>query len=239
MLDVDVPVGADAGVVAALEQDRSVRVEPRVGGVGKQRDPVEDRRRLDAGRVEERRREVDVDNGIVHPHPRLDAGAADQQRDPRRPLVVAQLAPLDPVLAVEEAVVGGEDDQGVVELAGAAQRVDHLADTRRRRTAATRACSGNDGSSARIAIAADQRPLADAEGLVGGPALVEARRARQAAAVERVGVAGRRLRRDRAVARRLRVRVRAGGVRCRVGEVEEERRAVAGRPPRSPRPRGR
>ena len=55
---------------------------------------------------------------------RPDPRTADQQRHLARGLVGEQLAELDPVLAVEVAVVGGEDDVGVPELALRPQRVD-------------------------------------------------------------------------------------------------------------------
>ena len=55
-------------------------------------------------------------------------------RDPRhqryaeRLVVRVELLKDDPVLAVEQAVVGGEEDRGVVELAEVAKLADHAAD---------------------------------------------------------------------------------------------------------------
>ena len=54
-------------------------------------------------------------------------GPAHLERHPDRLLVDVHLAGRDPVLAVEEAVVGGVDDQRVVELAVRPQRVDDSA----------------------------------------------------------------------------------------------------------------
>ena len=78
--------------------------------------------------VDDRRRQVGVDRQVADVHPRRDARPAHLERHPDRLLVDVPLDPEDPVLAVEEAVVGGEDDQGVVELAVGAQRVDDLLD---------------------------------------------------------------------------------------------------------------
>ena len=68
-----------------------------------------------AGQFEDRRRDVDVGRQLAGRGARLDPRAADQQRQVGGGLVGEELAAGQPVLAVEEAVVGGEDDVGVAQ----------------------------------------------------------------------------------------------------------------------------
>src|SRR5206468_10454224 len=132
------------------------------------------------------------------------------------------LAEGDAVLAVEEAVVGGEEDQRVVELASLAQRLDDRAD---------RLVDREEGLPALLPVLPDrsdlalveQRPAPDRERLVGDVGLVERRRHRQRLVREGVTVPGRgRRRADEGV-------VRIGwfaGMRGEERDPEEERLLV-------------
>ncbi len=126
------------------------------------------------------------------------------------------------MLAVEVAVVGGVDEQGVVEVALGLQRVDHLLDTivdrqQRLELAAVTPLDGGD------LTLVERRQATHSGRLVGDVGLVEVGGGRQRLGGEGVRVARRWLRRPVAVGGWVGVRVRAGDVRRRVGEPEKER----------------
>ena len=125
------------------------------------------------------------------PGQRLVPGPAQQQRQVDRRLVPEHLPVGNAVLAVEEAVVGGEEDERVVELAGLAQRLDDRGDGlvhRHQCLAPLLPVFLDRCDPPRI----EQRPLPDHPRLVGHVRLVEARRLRQRRAFQRVMVARRR-----------------------------------------------
>ena len=79
-----------------------------------ERDPVDRRPGLLAGDVEDRRRNVLKAGDPAVGRSGGKAGSSHDQRHSGRRLVRDTLAPLDPMLSVHVAVVGGEDDVGVV-----------------------------------------------------------------------------------------------------------------------------
>ena len=101
---------ADARVRRRLEQDVPPRLEELVLRERDQRPPVHDTAGLSARRLDDRRREVDVRDELRAVLPGRDPGPAHEQRDADRRLVEDDLALLNAVLAVHEAVVRGEDD---------------------------------------------------------------------------------------------------------------------------------
>ena len=133
----------------------------------------------------------------------------------------------DAVLAVEEAVVGGEEDQRAVELARRRERLDDACDGLvhgEERLEPLPVVLGD----ARDARRAEQRGgAAHAGGLVRDIGLVEGRRRRQRLVREAVAVAWRRHRR-RLVARVVGV-ARPARVRRQERDVEEERLGRAAR----------
>ena len=178
-------------------------------------------------RVDDRRREVGVDRQRVDAHPLRDAGPTHLERHPDRLLVDPHLALGDPMLAVEEAVVGRVDDQRVVELPGRLERVDHLLDAvvhrqQRLQLAAVVALDVDDRAGVQAGT------LADRGRLVGDVGLVEVRGPWQRLGVEGVGVSRWRLGGVVAVGGRVGVRVRATAVRRAVGQPEEERLRLRG-----------
>ena len=142
-------------------------------------------------------------------------------------LVPEHLPVRDTVLAVEEAVVGGEEDERVVELAGLTQCLDDRRD---------RFVHGHQCLAALLPVLLDrrdpacveQRPLPDHPRLVGNVRLVEARRFRQGRAFQCVVVARRRNR--SAELRRI------VGLTGRAGVVAEERNPEEERPLRRAAP---
>ena len=111
--------------------------EQRAGGEAvEEGPPVHDPASGRAGELDERRGEVGVDDRIGH-GAGGEARSDDEEGHPDRLLVDPRFPPLDAVLAVEEAVVGGEHDHGVLELAALPQRVvdalDHLVHREQRR----------------------------------------------------------------------------------------------------------
>ena len=85
------------------------------------------------GEVEDRRREVEVGDRLVDLLRRrraAEVGGRDegQQRDAQRLLVGVGLLLDEPVLAEQQAVVGGEEDRGVVELAEVRKLADEIGD---------------------------------------------------------------------------------------------------------------
>ena len=115
----------------------------RIAREGQDRAAVDRGVRGRAGRVEQRRREVGVRDQLVGDGAGRDAGAADQQRHVRGGVVGEVLALDDAVLALEEAVVGGEQDVGRVEPPRARERARRPPRPPRRRRAATRGASGS------------------------------------------------------------------------------------------------
>ena len=83
---------------------------------------------LGPGDIEQRRREVEVGHQLARHTAGGEARPADQERHGRRGLVREHLARADAVLALHIAVVGGEQDVGVVELAAAAQGLNDPGD---------------------------------------------------------------------------------------------------------------
>ena len=127
VLGVDVARRRIGAVLRRLEQvsrptNRAVREQHQ------QRKPVDVTPCSNARRVGDRRREVGVDRRLRHPHAARHAGPADDERHADRRLVDLHLPGRDPVLAVEEAVVGGVDEERVVELTGRLQRTDDRGD---------------------------------------------------------------------------------------------------------------
>ena len=177
-------------------------------------------RPLDQGRdeVDVRGRRVDLDPGLTL--------AAEGGRDPdherhvRGLLVGESLAGREPMLAVEVAVVGGEDDHRLVELAGGAQRLDELGDPTidRRQCLEPALVPGPDPRS----LGGVQRPLlGDEVGLVGDVALEHRRQVRQRRLGEATLVAPGR---DRSAATgTAAVGVQVLVVGRRLPELEEER----------------
>jgi len=121
VLRVDVARSADAVVVepepvAALEQQLVAPARHRSARERQQRAPVERMPGRYSGRFQDRRREVHVADDPARATAGRDARPAHHQRHPDPGLVDLGLAAPDPVLAVEEAVVRGEDDERVLEL---------------------------------------------------------------------------------------------------------------------------
>ena len=79
---------------------------------------------FDAGQFEHGRGDVDVADELVGFGAGPDVRPADQEGQVGGGLVGEELAADQPVLAVEEAVVGGEDDVGVAQAVQRAERVD-------------------------------------------------------------------------------------------------------------------
>jgi hypothetical protein len=165
-LVVDQGVAPDLLVAVACERE--------------ERDPVFEPARPRVRRVEDRRRVVDVRDELRPVDAVRDPRAAHEQRHADRRLVDPRLAVDDAVLAVEEAVVGGEEDQRVVELAGLAQRLDDRADgvvDREERLPALLPVLPDRRDLALV----EQRAATDEERLVGDVGLVETRAASAAA----------------------------------------------------------
>ena len=131
------------------------------------------------------------------------------------------------MLAGHEAVVGGEDQQGVAELAGLAEGVhdpgDALVDGEQRREPLP-----VDLGQRRDLPLPEPRPALDARRLVGDVGLVERRRARQRNAEERRAVSGGGHRRVEGA--RVEEVARAAGVGGDVVGPQEERRVGGAAP---------
>ena len=129
--------------------------------------------------VDQGRSEVDVRDLAVDRLPGGDAGAAEDERDPDRLLVRQELVPGDPVLALKPAVVGGEDDQRVVELMRVPEGLDQLGDVVVNGAQRAGATLVVELQLADLLLAHRRRVVLDVRGLVADVGLVEARRARQ------------------------------------------------------------
>ncbi len=132
------------------------------------------------------------------------------------------------MLAVEEAVVGGVDQQRVLELARVAQRADDPLDAlvdRQQRLGAAAIAPGGVGD----LLGRQRRAGSESSRLVADVGLVEVRRLGERLVRERADVSRRRLRGAVAAALVRRVGVGPAAVGCEIGEREEERPAV-GRP---------
>ena len=180
------------------------RAMPGLLGDRDQRAPVHHQAGIRVRGVDDRRRQVGVDRQVADLDPPRDARAAHLERHPDRLLVDVPLVLREPVLAVEVAVVGGVDDQRVVELARRPQRLDDLLDAlvhRQQRLQLTAVLALDVGDLA----GAQAWEVPDLGRLVGDVGLVEVRGLRQRLGVERMGVAGRRFRCIAAVVRRVRI----------------------------------
>ena len=220
VLDVDVARRTERPVARRLEQDVACGIEPGIARERLQRPPVHRPRRGRAGGGDDRRREVDVRHQLAADRAPRDPRPAHDQRDARGRLVVEHLAGLNAVLAVEEAVVGGEQDQRVVELAGGAQRADDLGDPfvdGEQRLEPLAVLLGDRGD----APGTDDGPRPDPARLVADVRLVEGRRDRQRLGREAVPMPRSRHRSGQ-VGRVVRL-ARAAAVGRKVGDVEEER----------------
>ena len=171
----------DLAALVDLDQDRPI-ARPRVvaGERIEQRAPVESpavarpRARLGSGEVEQSRGDIDVRGRQADPARRRGVEIAprdpDHRRDLDRLLVGEPLRLDDPVLAVEEPVVGVEDEDGVGELVVAPEVGDHVPDPAvglmdRRGPAAHPPLDGVAG------LRVDPRQPRDVGGLVGDAAL--------------------------------------------------------------------
>ena len=118
-----------------LEEELARRhIRPTLAAAGKegrQAAPVEGLDRVEgtafAGQIEDRRQQIDERDIFSDSPPAFGVGRRDDQRDARRPLIGRHLVP-EPALAQHVAVIGTEDDRGVVELADIAERVEDAAD---------------------------------------------------------------------------------------------------------------
>jgi len=116
----DHPRGLGAGVAFA--------VDPFARRLGQHRAPLDRLRAVDARKVEQRRHDVLQPHEPVADRIRRDPargfGVDDQQRHPRR-AVKHQPFRVDPEIAQHLAMIGGEDDDRVIEDAFLAQAADH------------------------------------------------------------------------------------------------------------------
>src|SRR5215211_2193867 len=147
VLDVEPPGGADGAVAedaphggcsvlvlvahgdvaqsAGLVQEGPAGAEAGVASEAEQRAAVDRRSGSGAGDIEDGGGEVDVAHQLAR-HPSLwDAGTSDQERHPSRGVVGEHLAARHVVLTLHVAVVRGEEDVGVIELALVSERVDY------------------------------------------------------------------------------------------------------------------
>ena len=137
--------------------------------------------------VDDRRREVDIGDSLAQMDAGRNARPANDQWHSSGRVVDVHLPERYPVLALEEAVVGREHDQGVVELAARVERrhdpLHGLVDGDERLDPAAVTL----GDHADVGVA-EQAPTADREWLVGDVRLVERGRHRQRRVRERVVV---------------------------------------------------
>ena len=168
---------------------------------------------LDAGEFEDRWRDVDVGRQLAGLRCRFDPRPADQEGQVGRGLIGEELAAGEAVLAVEEAVVGGEDDVGVAQPVQGAEGVDDLLDAVVDRAQRLQRLLVVDAVGMDVGWR-EVRGFADEARLVVDVALVEALRAAvgERGADEGVVVAGRRLGPGRAAE----VPVRGGVVELQV-----------------------
>ncbi len=112
----DRAVGFDVvGLHEGLEDDRAAGARFGVAQEGHHRAAVDALVGFDARQVEDGRRDVDVGGQLAGLRAGLDPGPADQEGQMGGRLVGEELAADQPVLAEEEAVVGGEEDVGVLQ----------------------------------------------------------------------------------------------------------------------------
>ncbi len=95
---------------------------------GRKRAPVYEQRGLGSGKIGEGGREVVVEHKVLQPPPFGHAGAAHDQGYPYVFLVSSPFAHAQTVGPEVEAVVGGEEDVGVIELAALLKRLHELPD---------------------------------------------------------------------------------------------------------------
>ena len=191
--------------------DRRGRLTVQPAGEGA---AVDECGRHDTGEPGEGGREVDVADQGARRRPRLHARATHEQRYPDV-LVECRLLPgREAVLAVVEAVVGGEDDVRVAQLPGARQITNqrhHAAIHRQQR----RAPAVEQRTRPLLHLRRHARDGPEPARLVAGVRLVERRRSWQRCAAEPGEIARGRRRR---------------AMRCVEREIEEERAVLGARP---------
>ena len=229
MLGIDVARVADRLVGVGIEEDLPSQPKLGLGDRRQQRAPVLGDRGDGVGGIEDRRGEVDVGRELVHGRSRLDARPADQQRYVGRLLVEAVLAEDDAVLAVKEAVVGGEDHVGVCERTGRREGLDDVGHALVHRLQRGE-LAGVDGADLGQLLLRQKRRVSQRRRLVGDVDLVQAGGGRQGFVLECAQVPLGRLRIAAAAVLHLRRRVGCSAVRRVVGEPEKERLGGGGAP---------